>query len=256
MPEPEISDLLSTEAVIADKKKSEGMTSISICSVRHYEETIVIQKSELSPDAIEHHNLGEDTKIFAKKMTKRQFYDVVSFDENSKTIQIRIDSRGQVAPNQVIKYFHQIESFINKSITNSSSAPFILNNRLNLFPVIEKLYKSNIGRVCELGFLVDSGSIKSEKARKNPEADIRTDTFHAAGRNAVSGAVSPFRIAVEWHFRDKENDECFPELMLPGAKKSLYEPLNHPLTIGHIKGCLYEEDFKKITTQIISFKNE
>lgn len=246
----------STDVLPAFKQTVAGTTAITMCSIRSYDETVRINRSELPTATIEHYDLDEESKIFAKKKQRRQFYDVVAFNPSSQTIEVRIDKSDSMHPGLVLKFFHDVERSFEKLITAATGKSFKLRDRINLFPVIDKLYQSEIGRACELGFMVDSGSVKHEKARKDPEADIRTETFHSAGRAAVDGRVSPFRIGIEWHLRQNEKDECFPELLLPGTKKSLYDQAKEPLNVGHIKGCFYEKDFQDIISQLVSLKNE
>lgn len=230
-------------------------TSLSLCSIRTYEETVLINKQALLQETIDQYALDEDSTVYARKRNKRQFYDVAAFNKENKTLELRVDKGLGIHPKVVLKYFHQLESAFSKLVSQATGKSFRLNNKIDLFSVIDKLYRSDIGRVCELGFTVNSGSVKSEKARKDPEADIRTEIFHSAGRDAVEGELSPFRIAIEWHLRKSHKDECFPELLLPGTRKSLYDRSKNPLNVGHIRRCFYETDYNKIISQLISLKN-
>jgi hypothetical protein len=55
-----------------------------------------------------------------------------------------------------------------------------LGTPVNLFPLIDTLYRSNEGRVVELGFGTTTASLKHERMRRT-QTCLRKETYHKGG---------------------------------------------------------------------------
>ncbi|KPB28443.1 hypothetical protein [Pseudomonas amygdali] len=94
-----------------------------------------------------------------------------------------------------------------------------LPDAMNFFSAMDKVYNSKDGNVCELGFSTTiGGSVKREKMKRNT-SDLRTETWHAGGRQAIATALTPdtidiYRLSVSWKIMSS-NDQ--PVLTIPGS---------------------------------------
>lgn len=194
------------------------------CSIRVYEATVDLEIDDLNPDAITEHNLSGFTQLVAKKKMKRQFYDVVSINKHTNSMQIRMDWGFGMSVSAFVKAIESLRRKVIQSLSEIIDQKIIIRGPLNLFPLINKLYENPNGSlVCELGFTTNSGSVKIEKMRRQP-IDLRTEDYHQGGKDAVDGKISLYRIALIWKRTHVKGIVSSPELWLPGRLKSLSTP--------------------------------
>lgn len=251
-PYPISEDLQRTtgkDLVPTQKTNLQEKPSIVFCSVRSFDEVIPLSNSTLKDETLTQYAIDEESEVFVKRKARRQFYDVLSLNLSSNILEIRLDQGSGMGKSSKNSAHKDLTAKIEELISSSIGDKVTVSTPINLFPAVDSLYKSNTGRVCELGFTVNSGSVKSEKLRRH-DTDIRTEQFHKGGRDAVDGQLMPYRIAVVWNFRSNALDECDPELNLPGTKKSLSSPTTVPLQNATISGCFYEEDFSSIVKEL------
>jgi hypothetical protein len=147
--------------------------------------------------------------------------------------------------------FLQIIDALNLQINNALEIDSILAEPVNLFPTISNLYESDEGRVCELVFTTDGGSIKHEKMRIR-NVDLRVEAYHEAGKKAVDH-ITPYRLAIRWNFVDSNKVKTEPELLLPGNVRSL--SVNQRLEEAIIEKCSSKEDYDFVFGKIITYLN-
>ncbi|MGD1942149.1 MAG: hypothetical protein ACFB0G_12630 [Leptolyngbyaceae cyanobacterium] len=128
------------------------------------------------------------------------------------------------------------------------------NQVLNIFPAIDKLYRSTEGKVGEVSFKTDGGSTKNEKMRRTHE-DLRQEIYHHAGRKALEDAESDIRlykIAILLEYQLAENIQSKPELFLPGRKVQLSK-ITPELEEFLISKCCGLEDYEFVFKKIVSY---
>ena len=126
----------------------------------------------------------------------------------------------------------------------------LLKDPVNFFPLIKKLYDAKgEGKVGELAFTTDEGSIKNEKMRAGM-GDLRDETYHKAGRAAVDD-ICPYRIAVLWDSPISEtlSIKNYLEVFLQGNCRSLSSQ-NQVLEDVIIKKCSFLEEYKFVFDKI------
>ena len=117
-------------------------------------------------------------EVFGIKNHNRQCFDIVIIDKNTKTIEIRLDHGKNIPSNDREASFRQIQRHLQELIGDVVENKFTLSNPINLFPVIKLLYDSDAGRICELAFTTETGSIKHEKMRRRDEC-LRSEAYHS-----------------------------------------------------------------------------
>lgn len=156
-----------------------------------------------------------------------QTYEVVHVDTTTGLIELRVEEHQGVRASESLL---QLQAGLNTILSSAALTP--LNGPVNLFPAIKGLYDdATQGVVVELGFTTLTGSAKHEKMRAHRK-DLRAELFHVGGKKAVSGHLSPFRVAVRW----QAPSGVLEELMLPGSMRQLAKgvsaTLEHALLLG------------------------
>lgn len=242
---------LTEEALIELKDKptlvkvltSSTEIKLVLCTAREYEEQVQLHASDLKPEVVSDFDLTDKVDIVVKRKRVRQFFDVVSINKETGILQVRVDWGLGLKASEARKSFLMTLKKFKELSKEATSSPLELDLPLNLFPLVNELYADNtVGRVCELGFTVNSGSVKTEKLRRS-DTDIRSEKFHQAGREAVDGQLSPYRLAIEWRLHEGNVDETRPELSLLGTIRHLNNPNKTLLNEALVSKCFREEDF-------------
>lgn len=203
--------------------KKHQKTFLVACTKRHFDERIALDPKVIDEKVKE--TIGgfdEIEELIAVKKKLKQCFDILVIHETTGIIELRVDVGLGMKTKDREQIFEQIISFFN-SIFESLGSPLRLNDPINFFPAVKALYQSEEGRVCELYFTTDEGSLKYEKMRRR-DIDLRKETYHKAGREAVEKSTSPiasYRIAVIWDFPVQEDIQSEPELLLPGKITAL-----------------------------------
>lgn len=234
------------EFSIVDVIQDQVSIKVLICSVLYYNEMVALETSDLKDQVVSDYCLSEHTEVIIKRRACRQFYDVVTFNAEKGLLEFRLDWGLGMKQTDAKRSISRLTAFFQAFVKQAFGVAIKLDEPINFFPLIEKTYNdARVGKVCELSYTVNSGSIKSDKLRRH-DIDIRNEIFHKAGREAVDGHVSPYKIAIAWSFRKGETDSVQPELLLPGRKEALNCPESNPLNFAIIKRCFYEKDFQEI----------
>ncbi|WP_313727746.1 hypothetical protein, partial [Pseudomonas sp.] len=141
-------------------------------------------------------------------------------------------------------------SLISKALSGSLHRDF--PKARNLYSAMSKLYSSKEGNICELYFTTAiGGSVKREKMKRN-STDLRSETWHAGGRNAILSAPTPdtidiYRLSVSWKLSYSLDE---PVMSILGTYKSLS---TGEVTHALISGCTEEPSFNHAITSLIRF---
>lgn len=225
--------------VIQEKQR----IKLLFASSQYYEEQVTLHSNDLKEDVVSEFGLQDQTEIVAKRKKFRQFYDVFVIDPAQKIIELRFDwgvgMNTKDAKAAIIKLIRKFNELCSEQL----GCAFQLGDPINVFPLVRKLYNDDtVGRVCELGFTVNSGSVKQEKLRRF-NTDIRTEEFHKGGKEAVDGQLDPYRLAIDWSEMESLKLETRPELVLKGTQRCLSKPSEHKLTDSLILNCYTQQEF-------------
>ena len=174
-----------------------------------------------------------------------QTYEVVHVDTKTGLIELRVEEHQGVRASESLL---QLQAALNAMLIAAALTP--LNGPVNLFPAIKGLYDDTTeGIVVELGFTTLTGSAKHEKMRAHMK-DLRVELFHVGGKKAVSGHLSPFRVAVRW----QAPSGVFEELMLPGSMRQLAKgagaTLEHALLLGTLNEASVRRCVKRLEKHV------
>ena len=199
---------------LADIQSTDMVVTATFCTKRLYEDREPRSRHEIGSKAIEEFGWQEYDEFIFIKRRYIQTYDIVRVDLERSAVEIQVEEKSGV---DTAAALNELVVHLNEIISNLG-ADFRLVNPLNLFDAIAHIYLDpHEGQVIELGFTTETGSAKRETMRTKG-TDLRNETFHVGGRNAINGALTPFRVTVRW--TDPETD-AVEEATLPGSIRQL-----------------------------------
>ena len=148
-----------------------------------------------------------------------QFIDLICVNIPKKRLEIRIDKANKTSRDDIENAREIIEALVFDEISSLDNE--IALSRINMFLLIQALYDSNIGRICELAFECPNDSLHYEHLRTKDQ-DIRSEPFHDGGKKAVE-SVDSFRLAIEWEITFGEKTRKI-EALLPGTRRMMRQP--------------------------------
>ncbi len=248
LPDEKLAEIDSLPKLV-EVDNSESQLSIIFCTKRFFTERTEINTEDLSNEAKV--SLGIYDELVGIRRYDHQFFDAVVLWKDKNLVEIRIDvSQGGMPSQERIKAFSEIIDKFNFLVKNETGINEILKNNINFFPLIDRLYESNEGKVGELAFTTDEGSIKSEKMRRG-KVDLRNELYHKAGRQAVDH-ITAYRLAILWGFQLSDDVETQPELLLPGQSHILSRSIQN-LDEVIITKCSGLQDYNFVFEKIIKY---
>ncbi len=250
VPEEDLTEIDLLPKLVDIKDTSETL-SLIFCTRRSVTERTEIDIRNFNQEA--QNKLVCYDKVFGTKKEIKQSFDIIVIWKEKKSIEIRIDIDNNSSSQERNDSFFKIITMFNNLVREKSGIETILKNCINFFSVINKLYKStNEGKVINLLFTTDEGSIKSEKMRKD-KVDLRFETYHKAGKNAVHH-ITPYSITILWDFPILKGRNNKIELILPGKLYSL-NSLSPTLEEVIIEKCIVIEEYNFILNKINTYLN-
>lgn len=233
---------------LVEVRNLKNSLAIVFCTKRFFTERTEINLDGLNEEAKKAFN--DYDELIGIKQHMRQFFDAVILWKNKNLIEVRIDITSDMPSQERSMAFIQIMKQFNNLAKEHLGIELALKENVNFFLLIDRLYKSEEGKVGELAFTTDEGSTKSEKMRRGA-VDLRDETYHRAGRKAVHH-ITPYRLAVLWKFSLLEEIETQPELLFPGQARTLS---NSTQELGEviIRKCSGLEDYNFVLEKIISY---
>lgn len=223
--------------------------TLIFCSKRLTQERIEIKATQYE-QAIQD-VLNGFSEVIGIKNHNRQCFDIVVIDKVSKGVEIRLDHGKNIPSNDRESSFRYVQGHLQELVNQVIETEFILSPPIDLFPVISSLYNSDDGRICELAFTTETGSIKHEKMRRRNEC-LRSEAYHKGGSAAVDGNLSVYKIAATWEYTINDKLSTQPELLLPGAVRMLSSS-NTSLHDVIISNCASINDYSFITEKLKGF---
>lgn len=234
---------ITKPALAAIEIRDDG-TALVFASIRAQEVREPVDISGDMKDA-----LAAYEEVVGIRHIKRQAMDVVWIPAEGGTIDVRIDfPRGMLIEQGVFAHDQLREQLSLLIGQDHLAAP------VNLFPVVEKLYRNPAdGIVVELAFGTSTASLKHEKMRRTGIC-LRTETYHMGGTAALVVPIEPYRISVQW---DCEHGEVSsrPELSLQGQFRMTHL-VDSPLNEAVIRKCLDTDDYNFVRARVESYMDE
>ncbi|MDD2815220.1 MAG: hypothetical protein PHP00_05710 [Thiotrichaceae bacterium] len=234
---------------LVDVTEYNGRIHLVFCSKRTISERTHITRESFEDPEYFQTILGKYNDVIGIQRHDRQFFDVIVLDTVNGFIELRLDIGDSISLGEREYGFQQLRKIFENLLSQLIGSNFDLGTAVNLFPAINKLYRSDEGRVCELAFTTESGTIRHEKMRRKHEC-LRSDTYHKGGNQAVNGHITAYRIAVTWEYQKHSLMTTQPELLLPGNSIMLSRgPANlYDAVISHCADLMdYELVVKKLT---------
>lgn len=218
-----------------------------------------VEREEIGSDQLEEKLRKKYNKVVGVKEVCRQYFDFILLYKHENRVEIRIDmttsssSSKSLPSKEIDKAFYEIINSFNKTAKRITKTNQALVQSTNVFQIIERLYDSNEGKVVELGFATDEGSVKYEKMRKDC-VDLRKELFHAGGIGNVHH-INAFRILISWNspLLSSYKNKNKLELSLPGSITELSQA--QPPYLGHfyIKNCICIEEYNFIINKVLTY---
>lgn len=228
--------------------ESEANITLIFYSKRLIREEVEINTLDLGSEAKE--ELRNYREIYGIKEYFRQLFDIVIIWKNTSLIEVRVDASNGISSQEKSNSFILVIKEFNKLVEQLLGIKVFLNEPINLFSLIDKLYEADEGRVVDLAFTTDEGSIKSEKMRRGM-VDLRLETYHKAGREAVDH-ISPYRLGIVWEFEVSDEIKTEPELLLLGNLRNISSSQSI-LEDVTVKKCCFLDDYNFIFQKINAY---
>lgn len=180
--------------------------------------------------------------LLAIRKNYRQFFDVVKVPANGNRIEVRVDSPGHMPKKEVDSAVNQMDQVLHSLFGYALRGGSPSLKRANFFPLIDELYKSTEGRICELSFITDTGGVKTSKMRRY-EDDLRNEKYHKEGSKNVQ--ITPYKIGIRWQLKKAKDVYSNPELFIAGRHAHLAQPSPVVDTVS-VSKCLERADFEFI----------
>ncbi|OEY65635.1 hypothetical protein [Marinobacter sp. X15-166B] len=207
-------DGIDYEPYYCGQTEIDGVYYFPIGIKRDYNERIKLNISEF--EEVDRVRLEGYDKIIASKTEVAQFIDIISVNIPACRLEIRIDNASKTSRDDIENARDIIESLLRAQIRELDKN--IETPRINMFPIINSLYNSDTGRICELAFECPNDSLHYQHLRKQDQ-DIRSEPFHDGGKKAVE-SVDAFRLAVEWEITFGDRDRKI-EALFPGTRRMM-----------------------------------
>ena len=164
----EMLDSIDSKSKLIEVKEIDNKVFLIFCTKRYFAERTTINTNNL--DSSVKDSLGDYDEIIGVKKYSRQFFDVVVLWKTKDLVEVRVDVASGMLDRDRFRSFLEIVSTFNNLVRDKFNSKNFLANNINMFPLVDLLYQSQEGRVVELSFLTDEGSVKM----KNSERKIMT----------------------------------------------------------------------------------
>lgn len=221
----------------------EAGTAIVFASIRTHEIREPLEREGLSDDAAK--VLARYEEVVGIRHVRRQAMDVVWIPANDTVIEVRVDFPKEMHQDQG-RLAHE---HIRESLSLLTGCDF-LTSPVNLFPLVDRLYRSAEGTVVELAFSTSTGSLKHEKMRRS-NLCLREETYHKGGTQALTVPIAPYKISVQWE-RKRGEISSSPELSLPGVSRMTHL-VDAPLHEAVVRRCLDLDDYNFVREKLVSY---
>lgn len=230
---------------LCEVKRVGNAVTLVFCRKRFVEERESRSRNQIGDAAINSFGWQDyDEFVFIKRRFV-QTYEIVRVDGDRELVELRVENSLVRDTGSAL---NELQVKINELLTVNFQNQIHLGEAENLFPAIQSLYDNpDEGIVVELGFTTATGSAKHEKMRR-AGSDLRNELYHVGGKNAIFGALTPFRIAIRWGCNGQPATE---EVLLPGGIRHLSSGSPY-LGYMEVKGVGTEERMQSVVEKILA----
>lgn len=232
-----------------DVTEADNSVRLLFCGRRMVEEREPRSRTDIGDAAINQFGWEQYDEFILIKRKFVQSFEIVRFSLDSGIVELRAEDHQGSDTNIALQQLQEKVNSIFAAAPNNSVRLMLCRN---LFPAIRPIYdNAQEGIVVELGFTTATGSAKHEKMRAN-RADLRTELFHVGGKQAINGALTPFRVAVRWPARGQRGDALQEEVLLPGSIRQLASGtpfLDHMV----LSGALTEPMMQAVVARVLAY---
>jgi len=223
-------------------EKRENGIGVVFCSPRLLTSREALQANDF-PDGAEEVFERFD-EVVGMKTHRFHAFDVVWIPNEGNLVDVRVDFPDGMHVDQSVAALNDtIEKF------NFLVGADVLASKVNLFPLIKKIYLSpKEGNVVELGFGTSTASLKLEKMRRRGLC-LRQETYHKGGSTALGTPIEPHRIGIVWRLPIGEKLFSTPELSLFSNSRTAASE-NPELYAAFIQKCVGIDDYRFVRERI------
>ena len=218
------------------------------CGRRMVEEKEPRSRADIGDAAINQFGWQQYDEFILIRRRFVQSFEIVRYNSQSRLLELRVEDYSGSDTGVALQ---QLQDKVNGLLAAGFGNAVQLVLCRNLFPAIDSIYSdANEGIVVELGFTTETGSAKHEKMRAS-RADLRTELFHVGGKQAINGAMTPFRVAVRWTAGAQRGQGLQEEALLPGSIRQL---ANGQPFLDHmvLSGALTEAMMQALVARVVA----
>jgi hypothetical protein len=225
------------------KNLGDGKFRLVFCVRRYIKSKIELEADDYEGD-VRDVILGFD-EIYGIRQGYVQCFDIVYFDQNSKQLEIQIDTSTPLTGEDVNRSMRYYEQVLNEQGRQQLRVDNILGQPVNLFPKIRTLYDHVDGNINSLGHTTTSASIKDERMRKR-NTDLRQEPFHKGGLVGVNQHTNLYSVTKSW---PGEYAFSSPKVIIPGHFSLAGNQHAH---IGYalVSSCVTKGDFRMLISKL------
>ncbi|MCP9308676.1 hypothetical protein [Zymomonas mobilis] len=185
-------------------------------------------------------------KITGIEFSEIQAIDVLWVPKSSNIIELRIDYLKSNKKDYNKECFYKCKNFFVDKFGDIFGKP------INLFPILEKIYKDNEnGTITELGFMISSGAQKLEKSRRGGTC-CRVEAYHLGGTEKLDFPIQVYRENVMWKREIAKEIYSSPEIGLYGLSHQTALP-NPELFEMFFFNCMGVSDYEFVKNNILGY---
>lgn len=235
--EAELGTLSATLRHAKTERFDDGL-AVFFGSVRRVEIREDLDASDLPEEARD--ALDDYDQIIGVKHRRIHAIDVVWIPTNGDDIDVRVD----FPPGTPRQLAEAAKSEVLAKITGLIGDEMKLQ-AVNLFPAIKSIYSAaQEGKVAEMSFSTDTGSLKNEKMRRR-KLCLRKEAYHVGGKAALASSIDPFSLSIVW---DRGNSN--PELTLHSTARMTGQQIPYLYEAG-IARCTGRDDYDFVRERLL-----
>ncbi|ACA89605.1 MULTISPECIES: hypothetical protein [Burkholderia cepacia complex] len=191
-----LSSATSDPTLVEVRELGGGDYALVYCSVRSYDDRTQYKYDQLPQNVKQ--TYGDIDQLITIRKVYFQAYDAVIIRPSLERIEVLLDQPKKTGRFQ----FDAMSIKVFSALANNIPAlvPVYQSDAVNIFNAVSGIYYApKEGVVRSLAFRTLTGSRKHERMITEAD-DLRSETFHHAGVEAVGNKIRPYELEVEWNF--------------------------------------------------------
>lgn len=239
VPDNMLNGLPAQSPVPVAKFKSDNVAGILFSSVK-----VVEQREKILAATIGAAIAADYEEIIGVRKVKIQTFDALMMSNKSNYAYVLSDAHQDQS--QTIRL--GLQSSMADAINNFMKSK-IINDSVNLFPIIQPLYQSDSGYVKTLFWTTTTSSGKHEWMRGSAVC-LRKEIAHKAAMGALGGGFTTYGIELDWALDEVDGYIPRPMLSVVGIYRMLHETQPH-LGDAAIWGCASLTEFEFVLKELM-----